>query len=36
MDIKTPELFDTFDIADLKFFILIAKKISNIYYLHQP
>ena len=31
MDIKTPELFDTFDIADLKFFILIAKK--NIKYI---
>ena len=31
MDIKTSELFDTFDIADLKFFILIAKK--NIKYI---
>jgi succinoglycan biosynthesis transport protein ExoP len=31
MDIKTSELFDTFDIADLKFFALIAKK--NIKYI---
>jgi len=31
MDIKTSELFDTFDIADLKFFVLIAKK--NIKYI---
>ena len=31
MDIKTSELIDVFDIADLKFFILIAKK--NIKYI---
>ena len=31
MDIKTSQLFDTFDIADLKFFALIAKK--NIKYI---
>ena len=31
MDIKTSELIDVFDIADLKFFLLIAKK--NIKYI---